>query len=177
LGYLGSEALGVAAFTFGPGVQIGGKTISISSASMGGAGLVQLALSSAIVAGTSQSQALTPQQTRTALGFSGFFVSAQQTITSGGALTIAHGLGREPVMVQTLMVCTSNDANYTAGQHLLLTGYSFGNNRGVSVVVDATNLTIRFGSGALAIEVLDATTGAVTAATNANWKIIFRAWA
>jgi hypothetical protein len=50
------------------------------------------------------------------------------------------------------------------------------NNRGISIVPDATNLVIRYGSVAQPIAVNDKTTGNATALTNANWTVTFRAW-
>lgn len=99
------------------------------------------------------------------------YQSADQTITTAGALTLAHGLGRVPLNVWFALVNVSPEGNYTVGQVV----YSFeavpGANSGVSVIVDATNLTLRFGSDATVFNLPDATSGADTALTNNKWAL------
>lgn len=113
-----------------------------------------------------------------ALAITKVYASPAQTITAAGALTLAHGLGVEPKLVTATLICGTNDAGYTAGQHVeVALTQSTADNRGVSIVKDATNLTIRFGSSANTFQVLNATTGAGTSIVNADWTIIFRAFA
>src|SRR5260221_13327427 len=76
--------------------------------------------------------------------------SGDQTITSGGALTLAHGLGATPKIIQALLHCSTAEAGYTAGDFLFINpdiqGTQNPSGRGAFVVPDATNLNIRFGS-------------------------------
>lgn len=105
------------------------------------------------------------------------FASSQQTITAAGALTIAHGLGAVPILVQFELVNTSTELNYSANDIYKGTFMDEGNsNKGVSVVVDATDLVIRFASGASTFSVPDKTTGGMAGITNSKWKIVFRAF-
>ncbi len=110
--------------------------------------------------------------------FSTQFTSAEQTITAAGALTIAHGLSAKPELVTLTLICKTAESNYSIGDELLqmLGSDMSGVNHGVSVVPDATDLNIRFGSDATTFQVLDKTTGAIANLTNANWKAIFKAW-
>ena len=109
------------------------------------------------------------------------FISAEQTITVGGLLTIPHGLGVAPSDLRCFIRCK------TAGQ-----GYSVGDElqvamdlddwaalaRGIAVVPDATNITIRYGNGSSpTFTILDKSSGIVTGAPNANWRLVVRAWA
>ncbi|TIM06657.1 hypothetical protein [Mesorhizobium sp.] len=103
------------------------------------------------------------------------FETSQQTITSGGSLTLAHGLGVKPKLYLAVLQCTTAEHGYSIGDEVpALTIAS--NSRGVSIVPDATNLNIRYGNFATAFEILNKTTGAGDAATNANWRLVVRAW-
>lgn len=101
------------------------------------------------------------------------YQSSDQTITSAGALTLAHGLARVPSAVWIALVNVNAEGNYTIGQVVYASGQVAAANGGVSIITDATNLTVRFGSGANVFKLPDATTGADTALTNANWHVRF----
>lgn len=106
------------------------------------------------------------------------FTSAEQTITAAGPLTLAHSLSAAPVFVQVRLKCTTAEFNYSVGDEIIANSHmqSSGTGRGVSVVPDATNLNIRYGSFANTFSVLNKTTGAEGNITNASWKMIVRAW-
>ena len=108
------------------------------------------------------------------------FVSAEQTISSAGSLTIAHGLGSSPSLVQCRLICKTAELNYSVDDEVIVADHgqasSAANTFGLSLVPDATNVNIRFGSAATPILLSDKTTGSLTAVTNANWKLIVRAW-
>lgn len=107
------------------------------------------------------------------------FTSTQQTITSAGSLTLAHGLSSTPTRVSVHLVNTTAQSNYSIGDRLMVSvnnnATSAADNKGLSIVPDVTNLNIRFGSNATVFSVLDKTTGAGAAITNANWNIVFEA--
>ncbi|TIR24033.1 MAG: hypothetical protein E5X34_13340 [Mesorhizobium sp.] len=105
-----------------------------------------------------------------------FYESAQQTITNAGQLILAHGLGIKPKIVTAVLVCQTAELGYSVGDEAFIAvANMFGTPKGLSCVPDATNLTVRYGSGGL--ELLNKTTGNSTAITNANWKFVIRAWA
>lgn len=115
--------------------------------------------------------------------FTESFTSTDQTITSAGALTIAHGLSAAPKMIVCKLKCTTGELGFTADDELFInpnmqdgTGGST-NGNGVSVVADATNLNIRYGNQSSAFNVIRKDTGALTSASNANWKFIISAYA
>lgn len=118
-----------------------------------------------------------------ALGASPFtlsFTSTDQTITSAGALTLAHGLGVAPTLVFIYLVCQTNDVGYLAGEVVAIglpDAVVGSGDRGCNVKVDATNLTVRFGSNANAFALLNGGSGVGANAVNANWKVRFKAWA
>jgi hypothetical protein len=115
------------------------------------------------------------------IGFSQLFESAQQVITTAGALTIAHGLGKPPVLVRPHLICVTGESNYTADD-ILMDGFSIApvvgiTNQAISIKADSTNLIIRFGNNNPVFQTIDAVSGSNVGLTNTNWKIIFRAWA
>ncbi len=101
------------------------------------------------------------------------FVSTDQTITSAGALTIAHGLGYTPRLVWLKLICQTAELNYSAGDELtMVPNYA---SYGVSIVTDSTNLVIRYGISANVFAILNKSTGASYVITNGNWKVRFYA--
>jgi hypothetical protein len=110
----------------------------------------------------------------TTLPFTQSFESTQQTITLAGALTIAHGLGVAPKLYQPYLQCTTAELGYSIGNEILWFPNT-NDNRGLSLVADATNLVVRFGSGDLNIIRKD--TGVANNITSASWRLVLRAWA
>lgn len=107
------------------------------------------------------------------------YVSPEQTIVSGGQLVLAHGLGVKPELIQSSIVCKTAQHNYAVDDETPIASSQVSsasaNHFGLSVVADATNITIRVGSGG--IIVLDATSGNSSTITNGNWRLKVRAWA
>lgn len=107
------------------------------------------------------------------------FKSAEQTITAAGSLTLAHGLSGTPTRVQAHIVNQTAEGNYSIGDKLIVDigqqSTSAVNNLGLSIVSDATDLNVRFGSNAITLFILNKTTGADFSMTLANWKIVFEA--
>lgn len=98
---------------------------------------------------------------------SDIFVSADQTITLAGALTLAHGLGAAPRITGVRLVCQTAELGYSIGDTVQVEGDIASN------VPDATNLNIRYRS--VATSICHKTTGVLTAITAANWKARFYA--
>ena len=104
--------------------------------------------------------------------------SGEQSITAGGGLTLAHGLGTVPKLLSAALVCKVAEAGYAIGDVVYqapspsdVTGY------GVSVRYDSTNLYPKFASSASVFYIMNKTTGAATLISLSNWKIIFYAYA
>jgi len=106
------------------------------------------------------------------------YTSTGQTITSAGALTLAHGLGAVPKIIQARLVCGTTDLGYSVSDEVCVDFGPLANDssRGVSVVPDATNLNIRFGSDSSAFSLLNKGTGGVGNITNSSWTIKFLAF-
>lgn len=109
------------------------------------------------------------------------FTSTQQTITTAGALTIPHGLGVQPLLIQAYLVNQTAEFGYTIGDQLLISGAAgatdTSTDRGMSYVTDDTNLVIRFGAASTCFSINRKDTGSVANAVNANWKLVLRAFA
>jgi len=100
------------------------------------------------------------------------YVSSDQTITSGGALTLAHGLGAQPRDLRLFLICQSDESGYTAGQVVLANNEADdGQDSGLALAVDATNIYIRFGARATVFKAINFSTGVRANLTNANWKL------
>lgn len=110
------------------------------------------------------------------------FTSSEQTITAAGSLTIAHSLSSTPELVQLHIINKTAELNYSIGDVLLINpaGNAIGavsQDYGNSVVLDSTNINVRFGADTAVYEVLNKTTGVSATITPANWKLVIKAWA
>lgn len=107
------------------------------------------------------------------------FTSSDQVITSGGPLTIPHGLGVVPKIVMAQLVCTAADHGYSIGDVIEITvGQTNGtDNRGFSLIKDATNLNIRYGSNGSVFSYIHKTGGNRGNLDNASWQLRLIAYA
>jgi hypothetical protein len=139
-------------------------------------GIVELATTAEIRTGTDTGRVVTPVGVLEALGFSNYFQSTNQTITALGSLTIAHGLGRTPVLWFATLICQTAEGGYSVNDEttacMAPSQSSFAN--ALSIVPDATNLNIRFGG---ALSVIRKDTGGSFTITPTNWRLRIRAWA
>jgi len=78
--------------------------------------------------------------------------SGQQTITSAGALTLAHGLGVQPQLLLQILHNTTSEGGYSSGNEVPVPVGSYTNTvpsvARASFIADATNLTVRFANNA-----------------------------
>ncbi len=111
-------------------------------------------------------------------GFVKMFESSQQTITSAGSLTIAHSLPAKPKLIYGELVCQTAEAGFSVGDIYgpFIMPSTGSTAQGMSVRCDATNLYVRFGSYGYVFWVDNNTTGDAINLTNANWKLVLRAW-
>lgn len=110
------------------------------------------------------------------------FISPEQTITAGGALTIAHGLGVKPRLIDYYLVCKTATSGFSVGDEVFSSLDFEQASAGVTTfgfqcMRDATNLAIRFGSAGIFL--LNPSTGAFIPTTTvaANFRIVFEALA
>lgn len=111
--------------------------------------------------------------------FTAAFTSSGQTITAGGSLQFAHGLGAAPELIQLRLKCTTADLGYSVNDEVIMNnGMQDGpgaaqSGFGASVIPDATNINIRFGTG---ITLLRKDTGLLGQIDVSDWQLIVRAW-
>ena len=110
--------------------------------------------------------------------FSEEFESAEQAITLGGNLTIAHGLTATPKMVSYFLICKTANLNYSVNDLVPIdfnqstASASSPNNS----VVDATNINLKY-SSAQAPSLPDRTSGNPAVITAGSWRLIVKAYA
>ncbi len=103
--------------------------------------------------------------------------SGQQTITSAGALTLAHGLGVQPHVIMPWLHCVTSEQNFSVGDELPIWAMAEnGATQGAALVTDATNVNVHYGSSPGVFTILNKTTGNSASITNTNWKLLVRAW-
>ena len=137
------------------------------------------ASSADLIAGTSATKYVTPSAVTTAFAFSATFLSSAITVSAGGISTQAHGLGRVPSLIQKTLVCLSDEFGYVAGQHVAFDSEYFDgtNSMGVTVIFDATNINVVFGSYTTPLILIRQDTGVACRLTNARWNLYVRVWA
>lgn len=129
---------------------------------------------------TNTTQIATTAFVQAASVFSKSFESAQQTITAAGSLTLAHSLGASPKLISASLICQTTELSYSVNDEVFINPAMNTNSdqgRGISLVPDATNLNIRFGSNAGSITLIDKSSGVQNPITNSRWKLVVRAWA
>ena len=105
------------------------------------------------------------------------FQSSYQTITSGGLLTIAHGLGSTPTrLINCYLKCTTAEANWSVNDIVPFMPYKGSQpaSRGCEVYWDSTNVYVRYAADGSVFNGLNKTSGVGVALSNGNWKFSIR---
>lgn len=103
------------------------------------------------------------------------FESTAQTITSGGGLTIAHGLGGKPDFVTCYLKCTTTDGPWNVGDEFFPLTSGASTRTGFVCERDSTNLVIRFSDETSVFNVPNRSNGGGDALVNSSWEIYFKA--
>lgn len=126
-------------------------------------------------AGTDNTKLMTPL--RVAQAAAPKYESAEQSITFGGTITLTHGLGRRPYIVQLWLVNKTTDLGWAVGDWygpVAAETFSDGANNGVGVATTTTQIKIVYGASGIAI--LNATTGVRGVIDVADWRLVARAF-
>jgi len=106
--------------------------------------------------------------------FSGKYTSPEQTITADATLTLTHGLSAKPGIIVPWLVCKTAELGHSVGDEVLLNpaGNDVGSasGTGVSIVPDATDITINYSSTPGVFRIMKKGAGADGLITPANWK-------
>jgi hypothetical protein len=106
--------------------------------------------------------------------FSKGITSADQTITTGGTINIAHGLGAIPSLVVPYLKCTSTDVGYSVGDVVLapLSNDTYG----LGISLTASNVTLMYNNTATCIQILDKSTRNNATIDKTKWVAFVRAY-
>jgi hypothetical protein len=106
--------------------------------------------------------------------------SGNQTITSGAAISLTHGLSSAPILVTYHLVCLTTEDNWAVGAELpvvpVTASAGFGADEGFQVEVTDTLIEGVFGNAANTFQLLDKSAGTSSTVTNAKWAFIARAY-
>lgn len=145
-------------------------------------GTVTFATTVQVQTGTATSVAIDPLGLKTAIGYSNFYTSPEQTISGGSGITLSHGLGSIPKHVSISLRCKTAEFNHAVGDEIEITGGRFfdgspssGQTSGWQVSKNSTSVYITTGNNGP--DIYDRITGAAQAITLSNWKYVVRAWA
>jgi hypothetical protein len=114
--------------------------------------------------------------------FTGSYSSSAQTITSGGALTLAHGLAGAPKLITAYIKCidTGGDGGWEQNDEVYVSPSNFirstSTPHGFVVTRDATNIIIRFSSDSNVFYILNEGDGTGSNITNTKWQLYVQAY-
>lgn len=116
------------------------------------------------------------------INLSKYYESEEQIITAGGLLTLNHGLSNQPKLITACIKCTSPNLNYNVGDKVevginVIWPGADAATTGINVNATSSQLLVRYAPRSGTFFILDKSTGALSSITNANWKLILRAWA
>ena len=104
--------------------------------------------------------------------FTETFVSSQQPIVSAGGIMLPHGLSNAPSLIIYQLINLSAEKGYAIGDVTQIgLDHDSTTNRGMSIVTDVTNITIRFGLSAQVFTLIDKGSGSRGTITNGNWDL------
>ena len=104
------------------------------------------------------------------------YVSTAQTITSAGLLTLAHGFGAAPSGLACRLRCQTAEHGWAVNDEMAAELSPSGAPKVNSIWADATNVYVRFSNTASCFNGGNKSTGSAAELTNANWRLIVRAW-
>lgn len=139
-------------------------------------GVAEIATQAETDAGTNDLTIVTPLKLATS---NVPYNSPNQTITSGGTLTLAHGLGVAPSNVYLDLVCVTAQFGYNIGD--VVKNVSYGNStsgiddKGYTFIANSSNVIVEIGHYVKVFTIIRRDTNASGALTNSSWRIVVRA--
>lgn len=118
------------------------------------------------------------------IAFSKKYDIGENAITAGGLVTLTHPMGQKFAGIALKLRCATAELGYSIGDEVSIGAgltISGTTSRGCMPYTqasdEATKIYIRFGSDAQSFNLLNKSTGTISAITNANWRLIGTAWA
>lgn len=108
----------------------------------------------------------------------GPYESADQTIVPGGLISLTHGLGGTPTLLQTRVKCVSADAGYSVNDLLYPENFQDfnGGSRGYGPRCTSSQVLVRVGSDTNPLRGLRGDTGADQIFDETKWRLQVRVW-
>jgi len=109
--------------------------------------------------------------------FTTSYSSSAQTITSGGTITLAHGLAGAPKLITAYIKCidAGGDGGWEQNDEVYIGSgndiRSTSTPHGLVITRDATNIIIRFASDTNVFYILNEETGVGASLTNTKWQL------
>jgi len=162
----------------GDGVS-GNPTISVTGVTTAEIAAATLVTASETIASNINDTTLpTSAAVYDALPFKKSFTSTDQTITPAGLVTLAHGLGAVPTLLQFFIKCTSADGGFAVNDLVVAAmNNSTGAARNNSCYVDSTNINVRYSDTSAPFTTANKSTGASVTLDPTKWVLIVKAWA
>lgn len=102
------------------------------------------------------------------------FTSSEQTVTADTVLSVAHGLGAKPSLVQVALICKTADLGYSVDDEVLAGGNtSDASDTGITIALDTTNVVIVQASS---VPLVNQSTLNRASITVGRWRWVVRAW-
>lgn len=140
-------------------------------------GLIELATSAEVRAGSDTQRAITPSGLASGIGFTRFYDSGQVPVPTT-TTNFAHGLGTLPIFVVYQLICVDPDGGYSVGDVVLVDNDSVPNFGGRTAGFNNTNVFFTAGNGTgIAIVMQNKSGTANFAVTNSRWRLRVIAWA
>lgn len=150
----------------------------IATASQTVRGRIEIATTAEFQAGTDTERAVTPSVIKSSIGLNNRFISPNQTITAAGTLTIAHGLGSNPISTDAYIECVTGENGFSIGDRLRTRDLVYTQNSVANYnwqyTTDTTNFFVQFGAGGILAK--NKSTGAIVVLTDANWQLVVMGW-
>ena len=112
--------------------------------------------------------------------YAGYASGGTDQMTANSTITLTHGLGSVPEIVTLILTCTITDAGYAVGDQITIpvnNGQTYSsNNYGYSTQISSTQIIIRIVNGAGPLVIINKSTRALAALTEANWNLLVRAY-
>ena len=110
----------------------------------------------------------------------GYTSGGTDIMTANSTITLTHGLGSVPEIVTYTLTCTATDAGYAVGDKIMIplnNGQTYSSNSyGYSTQISTTEINIRIVNGAGPLVIVNKSTRALAALTEANWTLEVRAY-
>ncbi|MDF1599735.1 hypothetical protein PZ895_08085 [Mesorhizobium sp. YIM 152430] len=125
-------------------------------------------------------QSLTNSQKQQAMANAGvplseFYESGELTITSGSFITLTHGLSGIPRLATGVLRCKTAEHDYSVGDEILAMTIESAD-YGSIIVLRPTQVVVLYGTNPSVFTAKHSSTRAGVLLTNANWRLIVRAW-